>query len=113
MAKSSKPVRQRQRHFIREWRNYRGYDQNKLADMVGMTRENLSKIERQLVAYTQDSLEALAEAMSCEPADLVMRNPLDKSSLWSIHDQLAKAPAEKREHAAAIVEALLKTGTDG
>ena len=78
-----------------------------------MDRANLSRLERAEIAYTQDTLEAIAEALSCEPADLVMRNPLDKSAVWSIHDQLAKAPAEKREQAAAIVEALLKTGTDG
>lgn len=70
-----KPKRERRRHFLKEWRVYRGYKQELAAEMAGMTRENLSKIERGLVPYTQDTLETLAEAYMCEPQDLIMRDP--------------------------------------
>jgi len=55
----------------------------RLADRVGMTTGNLSQVERGTTAYTQNSLEAIAEALDCEPADLLMRNPADASQLWA------------------------------
>lgn len=112
MGRPSKVV-SHQRHFLREWREHRGYKQDQAAEMIGVSQSFLSRVENGKVKYVQPFLERVAEVYGCGPGDLVMRNPLDKSSLWSIHDQLAKAPAEKREQAAAIVEALLKTGTDG
>lgn len=108
-----KPKRERRRHFLKEWRVYRGYKQELAAEMAGMTRENLSKIERGLVPYTQDTLETLAEAYMCEPQDLIMRDPTRPDAPWSIYDQLQRAPAPARRQIEAIVEAILKNGTDG
>jgi hypothetical protein len=53
----------------------------------------------------------IAHSLLCEPADLIMRNPLDKSAPWSIMDQMKKADPETRARIAAVVEALSKTGT--
>jgi transcriptional regulator with XRE-family HTH domain len=83
--------------------------------MVGVTHGALSQLERGLVSYTQPMLEALAEALSCAPADIVMRNPLDPSLPWSILENLQKAPPEERRRIIRAMEALTdqSTGTDG
>lgn len=87
--------RPRHRTFLREWRVHRGYTQEQAAEMIGMSRENLSKLERGLVAYNQPFLEAAAEAYSCDPADLLIRNPADPEGIWSLWDQAQ--PGERRQ----------------
>src|SRR5271166_3357427 len=70
-------LKTRRKTFIREWRSFRHLTQEQLAERVNMSPGNLSLIERGLQNYTQDTLESLAEALQCDPADLLMRNPLD------------------------------------
>lgn len=79
---------------------------------MGTTKASLSRIERGLQPYSQPLLEALAEALGCEPADLLMRNPTDPDGIWSIWDNIA--PAD-RPRAVAVLRAMLtdNTGTDG
>lgn len=98
----------RRRTFIKEWRAFRGLTQEVLAERVGMSPGNLSLIERGLQNYTQETLEALAEALQCGPADLLMRNPADADAIWSIWDQ-AK-PGERRM-IVDIAKTIVKTGT--
>jgi transcriptional regulator with XRE-family HTH domain len=43
--------------------------------MIGITHGAISQIERGLITYTQPMLEALAEALQCEPEDLLRRDP--------------------------------------
>lgn len=103
--------------FIRAWRTHRGLSLEALAARVeeilgrNMTYATLSRIERGKIAYTQPVLESIATALLCEPADLLMRNPLDKSAPWSILDSLKKATPDERARIMAVVEALAKTGT--
>lgn len=78
----------RVRHFIREWRKHRGLSMEELAERVELTHGAISQLERGIVNYTQPTLEALAEALGCEPADLIMRNPLDDEAPWTIWDSL-------------------------
>ena|SRR5580765_7559020 len=94
------------RHFIKEWRLYRGYTQEQLAEMTGVTHGALSQLERGLVNYTQTMLEALAVALRCEPADLIMRDP--NSELWSVWDNVRRMPADDQERLTAIIEAFRK-----
>jgi transcriptional regulator with XRE-family HTH domain len=81
--------------FIRQWRKHRGLTLERLADRVEMSVGNLSQIERGTYAYNQDTLEALAYALDCEPADLLVRNPADPDAPWSIWDQLK--PVQKKQ----------------
>lgn len=99
-----------QRHFIREWREFRGLNQEQLAERVGISRPHLSKIENGKRKYDQAFLEAAAEALRCAPADLIMRNPAETEGLWSIWDQL---PPTQREQIVEIAKTLRKTGTEG
>ena len=111
MVAISKPARRRSRHFIKEWRLHRHLTQEQLAARIEMSAPNYGRIENGKVPYNQDFLEALAEALNCEPADLIMRNPLDTQAPWSIVEALQKASPEDRKRVEAVVETLLKTGT--
>lgn len=109
MAKvRSRLKRQAPRHFIRQWRQHRGYTLEQLAEMVGVTHGALSQLERGLTNYTQPMLESLAEALRCEPADLIMRDP--NLDTWSIWDQVRDMPEPERRRVVAIIDAMRKTG---
>jgi transcriptional regulator with XRE-family HTH domain len=100
---------QHPRHFIRQWRNYRGLTLEALASRVGTTHASLSRIERGLQPYSQPLLEAIAEALNCMPADLIIRDPLNPNPFWTLWDSIS--PAE-RPTAARVLEAFIKkTGT--
>lgn len=90
------------RTFVREWREYRQLTQEALASRVGVSQETISRLEGGKIAYTQPMLESLAEALRCEPADLIMRNPAAPGGIWSIWDQI---PTQQREQAARVLEA--------
>ena len=100
--------RTRARHFIREWRKHRGYTQGQLAEMIGTSVPNISRIETGQQPYTQNMLEALAEALMTEPASLIMRDPTQPEAIWSVWDQ---ASAGQRVQIVEIAKALLKTGS--
>lgn len=76
-------------HFIRAWRQHRNLTLEQLAERIEMTHQNLGKIERFLVPYSQPVLESLADALSTDPASLIMRDPSDPEGLWSVWDRLA------------------------
>lgn len=101
----------KQRHFIKEWRKFRHLTQEQLAERVGYDRSYINKIENGKKRYDQPFLEAAAEALQCEPADLIMRDPTDPGGIWSIWDQIPKA---QRVQAVKILETFTKkTGTEG
>jgi transcriptional regulator with XRE-family HTH domain len=66
----------RRRHFVREWRKFRGLTQEKLAEKLDTTKANISRIENLHQGYTQDFLEACAEVLKVDPAALLSENPL-------------------------------------
>lgn len=111
MPRVKRPKRTRLRHFIKEWREHRGLSQEQVASRLQISRENYGRIEAGKVPYNQDFLELAAYALACEPADLLMRNPSDKSAPWSILDTLKKADSPTQARIVAVVEALAKTGT--
>lgn len=89
--------------YIRDWRKDRGFTLDRLASRIGMTTSNLSKTERGAQAYTQPVLEALAEALSCTPADLIMRPPGSKTALQALFEGLDK---DTQDQAVAVIQAL-------
>lgn len=86
---------ERRRHFIKEWRKHRGLTQEQLADRIGVATSSISQLERFQQGYSQATLEAIAYALQCEPADLLVRNPTDEDAIWSIWDGLDQ-PAKKQ-----------------
>jgi transcriptional regulator with XRE-family HTH domain len=69
--------------------------QEQLAERIGVSVGAISQLETGRVSYTQAMLEALADALGCDPADLLIRNPTDPDGIWSIWDRAAQA--ERRE----------------
>ena len=99
-----------QRQHFKAWRKYRGLTQEQLAERIGIARSYLTKIERGDRRYDQPFLEAAADALRCEPADLITRDPAEAEGIWSIWDTLT--PPE-RVRAVAVLSALKGTGTEG
>lgn len=87
MAKTTPP-----RWFLKQWRKFRGYTQERMAEMIGMAPGYYSDIESGKRRYNQDHLEAFADALRCDVPDLFVRDPTGPEAIWSIWEQL-DAPA--------------------
>lgn len=51
--------------------------QEELADMIGGTKAAVSRVESFKAGYTQDFLEAVADALGCHASDLLTRMPTE------------------------------------
>jgi transcriptional regulator with XRE-family HTH domain len=103
-----RPKRARRQTFLRQWREYRNLTQDDLAERLGTSKASISRIEAGQQAYTQDFLEACADALRTDPASLLMRNPTDEEAVWSLWD---KAKVGDRKMIENIVRSVIKTGT--
>jgi len=103
-----RPKRARRQTFLRQWREYRNLTQDDLAERLGTSKASISRIEAGQQAYTQDFLEACADALRTDPASLLMRNPTDEEAVWSLWD---KAKVGERKMIENIVRSVIKTGT--
>lgn len=101
-----RPVKQRRRIFLREWRAYRNKTQAQVAEAVGVTKTHISNIENAKRQYTQVLLEAIADYLECEPSHLLNIDPTDPDGLWSIWELAQRVPAGKRGDARRIMAAL-------
>lgn len=106
-----RPKPARPRFFFREWRKHRGYNQEELAELVGVTTSTISQLETGKQGFTDSTLTAIAEALNCSPGDLLMRNPLDTDAPWSIWEAVKKSDPTRRDAIVAVVETMLKTGS--
>lgn len=97
MVRVTKPKRARTHHYIAAWREYRGLIQEQLAERVGMSRENLSKIESGKVPYRQDFLEACAEALNASKSDLLERDPRLEKLVDELRDIVDRASETDRK----------------
>lgn len=93
----------RRRHFIREWREYRNLNQDQLAERIGTTGANISRVENGKQGYTQDFLEACADALMTDAASLLIRDPTDREAMWSIWDQAKPAERDQIEEIAQTI----------
>lgn len=107
MAKGKQPPK----HFLRQWRKFRDYTLEHVAERVGMSHQNLGKIERGKVPYNEVLLDILAEIYRTDRGSLIMRDPTRKDAFWSIYDQLA--PPERQRLVQRVEEEFKKTGTGG
>jgi transcriptional regulator with XRE-family HTH domain len=101
--------RPRRRTYFRQWRLHRGLSQEQLADRLDTSVASISRIENGSQPYTQDVLEALAEALNTDPASLLMRNPEDPEAIWSLWDN---AKPGERQMIVDIARTVTKTGTN-
>jgi transcriptional regulator with XRE-family HTH domain len=101
----SVPKPKRRRTYIREWRLERGHSQEELADIVGVTQETISKLERGKFDYTQGTLEAIADALHCTVGQLTDHNPEMDGALVKLAREI---PKEHETQAADILRTFLK-----
>lgn len=103
------------KHFIREWREYRGLSLRKLADRMEKSpgvpltsHANIGRIETNQQPYSQDILEAIADALNVSVTDLLTVDPTKDGE---VVDLVRLIKAKDRDAAIRILRAL--TGTDG
>jgi len=102
----AKPVKT----YFREWREWKGWTQQELADRMDTTAATVSRVEKGDRDWSKGYLEAFSYVVGCpNPTDPVTRPPGAPSS---IDDMLRNASPEIRKQAVAVVEAILKTGTN-
>ena len=112
MAKSP-PKRRLGRIFLKEWRKFRGLSQERLAERVGMSVSNISQLEQGRQGYSQAGLEALAEALACDPGQLLTVDPTRDEAIWSIWETAKPGERKMIVDIARTVIAGGKTGTGG
>lgn len=99
------PKPKRRRTYIREWREQRGWSQEELAEMVGVTQETISRLEGGKIAYVQGTLEPIAEALAVTVGMLIDHDPTKDGVLI----QLArKVKVEDREQVIDILKGFVK-----
>lgn len=105
MARRIAPGNSRAKHYIREWRVFRGLTQQDIADGLATTTASVSRIETGVTPYTQDFLEAVASMLQTTPAQLLERDPAQprEPEIWS------QLTAPQREQAIRILKALVET----
>lgn len=100
-------MRKSQRQYkpihLRAWREYRGLSQETLAARVDSTAASISRLENGRQPYSQPLLEALADALGCTAADLIMRPPTANEGLNTVIAGLSDA---QRRQAETIIRAL-------
>lgn len=97
-------------HFLRQWRDAKGYTLEQAGEAVGISHAQLGRIERRLQKYNQELLEALAELYGTDPASLIMRDPSRSDAIWSLWDQAKEGQRQQIEEYAEFV-LRTKTGT--
>ena len=94
------------RYYFKEWRKKRGFTQEELGEIVGMTASSLSQLENYKQGFSKETLEALANALSCTPGDLLSRDPNETETIL---DKWAELNTEQRKQ----VMRFLKSFDDG
>lgn len=96
------------RHYIKQWRLYRGLTQQKLADRIGAGVSSISQLENAQQGYSQAILEALAVALACEPWDLLNVDPAAEGEVIDLTRMLKGAKPEVQAEAIGYVKGLLR-----
>lgn len=105
--------KERPRFYFKEWRKYRGLTQEELAGRIESTASSISQLETGKQGFTDSTLVAIADALNCEPGDLLSANPYMSGEVVDLTARLRKASPDLQRQAISIVRALLDTGTSG
>ena len=105
--RGARPVRT----YFREWREWKGWTQQELADRLETTAATVSRIEKGDRDWSKGYLESFAHVIGCpETTDPIRRPP---GAAITLDDMLKGATPEIRRQAISVVEALIKSGTNG
>nr|WP_321482697.1 helix-turn-helix transcriptional regulator [uncultured Cohaesibacter sp.] len=92
-----------QRWYLREWRKHRGLTQEQLAEAIESTKQTVSRMESGMLPYNQPFLEACADVLKCQPAELLIGAPIQDETLQTIVNSLkSKSPSELSKIASMI-----------
>lgn len=91
------------RHYVREWRRFRGLTQERLAERTPFTVGAISQLETGRTSYTQPMLEALAVALDCKAGDLISRDPNKDGDVVQLFNDL---PDDKKNLALEMLKTL-------
>lgn len=110
MTRFKKP---RPKYYFKEWRKHRGMTQEDLAAAIGTHSSSISQLETGKQGFSDTTLLAIADALSCTPADLLTRDPSDPEHIFTLWDMLDKREKELALNILRSVRASRKTGTNG
>lgn len=102
------PKPEKPRYYFKEWRKFRGLTQEDLADRVGASAPSISQLERGIQGFTNSTLEAVADALQCSPADLLGVNPFKDGEVVDLVRMISE---KDRDQAIRILRVF--TGTSG
>ena len=107
-------VKRRRKTYIRQWRKKWNLTLEQVSsrlEVLGHPLQpgHLSMLERGERGYTQETLEALSDALKTDVASLLMRDPTEPDAIWSIWD--AAKPGQRRQ-IVEVAKTLVRTGTD-
>lgn len=102
---SEKSVEQIIGKRIQKIRKAKGYTQQQFAEMIGLSTNYLSDIERGKSSARLDKLVAIINALECSADDVINFGYKIKSSRLS--DRLDALPPEEQEKAFAILDAFI------
>jgi transcriptional regulator with XRE-family HTH domain len=108
MPPVKRPPRQRRRHYIKEWREFRGMTQEAAAEQLDVSATTWGRIEAGRVPYNQDFLERAAEALSCEPWDLLNRNPQGAGAVIDAERLFRAADPDTRRQISEFIEFVMR-----
>lgn len=94
--------------YFREWRKFRGLNQEALADMIGLTPSSISQLETGKQGFTDKTLLAIAQALDCHPGDLLTRDPSRADSFWPLFEKAERLVGPERTHAMNVIRAALR-----
>lgn len=102
------------KHYLREWRQYRGLSLRKLADRMEtepgvpfMSHANIDRVEKGMQPYTQELLEAAALALDTTVPDLLSVDPRMEDALAQLNALLRLADRDQKQMALEMVKVLI------
>jgi transcriptional regulator with XRE-family HTH domain len=97
----------RRRTHIADWRRHRNLTQDQLAEILDTSKATISRIENGEIPYGQDFVEACADALGCEPGELIDRDPRSPPDILA---QLCRRlPPSQRPVATEVLAAILRS----
>lgn len=98
-----KPRPQYRKTYLQQWLDHRNKTHEQLAEALGISRPQVTKLVNGKRPYTQPFLEAAAEYLETDPGSLIMRDPTRGDSLWSIWDHASEGERRDIERLAEVI----------
>lgn len=82
---------------LSKWRKKRKITQDQLAEMAGLSRQQLNRIENQKTGFSDEQKEKLANLLGCFPSDFMDDGRLEEEQIGEIITQIVMHVLETRE----------------